>query len=139
MRQCTCPHLNPLPLHPRPSSILHIPNQLLFAIQSSSTYNMATHSESFVFESIFQCALQEYEIQTGINLIRHPLAIQLEHCNSVESITDVIEQQAQAFREFRGGNNKIITLLKHAVQVLHKLSAPASLSEHIGLVRPKGP
>ena len=100
---------------------------------------MATHSESSVFESIFQSALEEYEIQTGINLIRHPLAIQLERCFSVESITDVLEQQAQAFREFRGGNNKIITLLKPAVQVLHMLSAHAALGEHIGLVRPKSP
>ncbi|KAH9965155.1 hypothetical protein BJV74DRAFT_990815, partial [Russula compacta] len=94
---------------------------------------MATHTESFVLESIFQSALEEYENQTGINLIQHPLAIQLERCSSVESITDILEQQAQAFREFRGGNNKIMTLLKHAVQVLHKLSAPAALGEHIGI------
>ena len=76
------------------------------------------------------------ENKTGENLLQHPLAIQLESCNSVESITEVLKQQAQAFREFRGGNNKVTTLLRYSVQALHKLSAPVILGEHIGLVRP---
>lgn len=99
---------------------------------------MATVSESsvFDFESLFQAAVEEYENQTGMYLLRHSLAIQLDRCNSLESITEVLQQQAHAFREFRGGNNKIITLLKQTVQILHKLSAHAALGEHIGLVRP---
>ncbi|KAH9965156.1 hypothetical protein BJV74DRAFT_799613 [Russula compacta] len=92
---------------------------------------MAT--ESSFFESLFQLALDEYENQTGINLLQHPLAIQLDRCNSVESITELFQQQAEAFREFREGNHKILTLLKRAVQVLYKLSASATLAEHIGL------
>ena len=98
---------------------------------------MATLSQSSVFESLLQSALDEYENQTGINLLQHPLAVQLERCSSVESITEVLQQQAQAFREFRGSNNRIATLLRHTIQILHKLSAHVVLGEQIVLVRQK--
>jgi len=84
---------------------------------------MATLSESSVFEALFQSALEEYEKVTGINLVRHPLAAQLERCNSVESITQALKDQAEAFFEFRGSNHKAITLLKHTVLALNALSA----------------
>ncbi|KAH9986995.1 hypothetical protein BJV74DRAFT_508193 [Russula compacta] len=94
---------------------------------------MATLSQSSVFESLFQSALIEYENQTGINLLRHPIAVQLERCSSVESVTEVLQQQAQAFREFRGSNNRIATLLRHTVQIIHKLSAHVVRGEDIVL------
>jgi hypothetical protein len=88
-----------------------------------------------VFESLFQSALDEYEKQTGISLVGHPLAIQLEGCNSVDSITEILQEQAHSFREFRGGNNKIMKSLRRAVQVLHKLSGSVVIGEAIDLVR----
>ena len=88
-----------------------------------------------VFESLFQSALDEYEKQTGINLVGHPLAIRLEGCNSIDSITEVLQEQAHSFREFRGGNNKILKSLRRAVQVLHKLSGFVIIDEAAGLVR----
>ena len=84
---------------------------------------MATLSESSAFESLFQSALEEYEKVTGINLVRHPLAAQLERCNSVESVTQAIQDQAEAFCKFREGNHEAITVLKHTVRALHALSA----------------
>lgn len=106
-------------------------------IPFTSIRDMPTFSESSYFGSLFRSALDEYQNQTGINLLRHPLAVQLDRCNSVETINEVLEQQAWAFREFRGGNNKVMTLLKHAVHFLHKLSAAVVLGEHLGLVRPR--
>ncbi|KAH9978447.1 hypothetical protein BJV74DRAFT_136622 [Russula compacta] len=97
------------------------------------TNNMTTLSEPSTFESFFQSALDEYQRQTEIDLRRHPLALQLDRCDSVQSVTEVLKQQAQAFREFRGGNNKIITLINHAAQALHKLSTPVVHAEAIGL------
>ncbi len=94
---------------------------------------MATLHEFSVFESLFQSALEEYEVQTEINLVRHPLAAQLEPCNTVESITEVLQGQAQSFRELPEGD-KIVTLLKQTVQVLHKLSAGVVLVESLSLV-----
>jgi hypothetical protein len=84
---------------------------------------MATLPESSVFESLFQSALEKYEKVTGIDLVRHPLAAQLERCNSVESMTQVLQDRAEAFCKFRGGNHEAIAVLKHTVRALHTLSA----------------
>lgn len=97
--------------------------------------DMCTLSESFDFDALFQYALEEYEKETKINLARHPLARQLERCDSVESITQALQQQAKEFSEFRGSNHKVIKLLKNAVQALHKLSGTAAFAGSIGLVR----
>ena len=99
---------------------------------------MATPSESSVFESLFQCALDEYEKETGINLVEHPLAAKLERCNDVESITQALQEQTQAFREFRGENHPVLKFLKNAVQAVHNLSEIVALGESIGLVRGNG-
>ena len=83
---------------------------------------------------LFEAALQDYERQTGIPLAKHPLAEQLQNCDSVESVTAVLREQTQAFSEFRG-RDKVMGLLKNAVSVLYKLSATADLGQAIGLVR----
>jgi hypothetical protein len=83
---------------------------------------------------LFEAALQDYEKQTGIVLAKHPLAEQLQNCDSVESVTAVLSEQTQAFSDFRG-SDKILKPLKSAVSVLHKLSATADLGQPIGLVR----
>jgi hypothetical protein len=84
-------------------------------------------------QSLFQDALQRYEEQTGENLINHPLAQQLEQCNSVESITTVLQEQAQAFNEFR--RVKVMKPLKGIVHILHTLSTNKALCKAISLVR----
>jgi hypothetical protein len=80
--------------------------------------------------------LHDYEKQTGMELAKHPLAERLQECHSVESITAVLHEQAQAFDQFRG-KEKAIKLLKNTVSVLYKLSACAKLGEVIGVVRLK--
>jgi hypothetical protein len=87
------------------------------------------------WQVLFEAALQDYEKQTGIVLAIHPLAQQLQGCDSVESVTAVLHEQTQAFSEFRG-RDKILKPLKNALSVLHKLSATTDLGQVIGLVRP---
>lgn len=96
---------------------------------------MASLSETSILESLFQSALREYEKQTGINPVGHPLAAQLERCNNVESITEVLQDQTRNFLDFRGRNKGVITSLKRTIQVLHKLTGTASVVESISLVR----
>ena len=84
---------------------------------------------------IFEAALRDYEKQTGIALAKHPLAEQLQNCDSVESVTAVLREQTQAFKEFRG-KDKVLKPLKVAVSVLHKLSAAANFGQDVGLVSP---
>ena len=96
---------------------------------------MADQLESSNLQVLFEAALQDYQKQTGIPLAKHPLAEQLQNCDSVESVTAVFREQTQAFSKFQE-KDKILKPLKKAVSVLHKLSATASFGKDIGLVRP---
>ena len=96
---------------------------------------MTDHSR---FQVLFEAALQQYEKQTEIPLAKHPLAEQLQNCNSVDSVIAVLQEQVQAFNEFRG-TDKIMKSLRGVVSVLSALSTVAELSDSIGLVRRKEP
>jgi hypothetical protein len=59
-------------------------------------------------------------------LAEHPLAERLQDCNSVESVTAVLREQAQDFKEFRD-KDKVLKPLKKVLTVLHSLSSAANL------------
>jgi hypothetical protein len=83
---------------------------------------------------LFDAALQGYEKQTGMKLNDHPLARELENCLSVDSIMVILQQQARALIEHRGGDGKVMNSLNRAVHVLHALSTNTTLCEGIGVV-----
>lgn len=91
-------------------------------------------TSGFRLQLLFDSALQSYEKQTGMKLIDHPLARQLENCHSVDSIMDILQQQARTLTEFRGDDGKVMRPLKRVVHVLHSLSTSTTLGEGIGLV-----
>ena len=95
---------------------------------------MSDQSGSSHLRVLFEAALQEYEKHTGIALPKHPLAEKFQNCDSVESVTAVLREQAQAFHEFRE-DDKVSKLLKTVLSVLYKLSAAANFGPAIGLVR----
>ena len=74
---------------------------------------MSVPSDS-VFQALFQTACKEYETRAGTNLIEHPLAIQLQTCNSFESLISLLQEQARAFHEFRRNDDKVIISPNHA-------------------------
>jgi STAND-like protein len=82
---------------------------------------------------LFEAALQDYQKKTGIALAKHPLAEQLQHCNSIKSVTVVLRDQAQAFREFRE-KYKVLKPLKKVLTVLQNLTSAADLGQNIDLV-----
>jgi hypothetical protein len=85
------------------------------------------------FQALFETALQDYEKQTGISLPSHPLAHQFLNCDSAESVTTILDEQTQAFSEFRG-KDKVKKLIQVDVLVLYKLSAIAGLGQSISSV-----
>jgi fungal STAND N-terminal Goodbye domain len=99
---------------------------------------MGDQSESTSFRALFESAFQAYEKKTGITLAEHPLAMQLQSCHSVESMTALVQDQASAFNEFRG-KDRVTKSLKSTLSILIKLSATASLGSAVGLVCRKGP
>jgi len=84
--------------------------------------------------SLFETALREYEKQAETNLLDNSLTIKLQNCDSADAISTVLQEQAQAFRRFRGDNGKLNKWLKRTVHVLHTLSTSSVLGEGIGLV-----
>ena len=97
--------------------------------------DMSDQLASSRFEALFEEALREYEKQTGIPLAKHPLAEQFQSCQSVESVTSLLQEQTQALSDFRG-TDKIMKSLKSLVSVLSRVSAVAALGHNIGLVCP---
>jgi hypothetical protein len=93
------------------------------------------HSGAPQFRLLFEAALEDYRKQTGTKLVDHPLYARLIKCDSVESITDVLQEQARALLKYRGDDGKIMKSLKCAVHVLHSFSSGSLLGEAIGLVR----
>jgi hypothetical protein len=85
-------------------------------------------------KSLFETALNEFEKRAGITLDQHPIIDKLVNCESADSIIEVLQEQAQAFRNFRGDDGKIMTWLKRTVNVLWALSTSDVLAEGVGLV-----
>jgi hypothetical protein len=97
---------------------------------------MSRSSPPSSFQTLFSAALQDYERQTGTGLIDHPLAKQLERCDSVDSITAILQEQSRIFHGFRGDDGTLMKSLKCSVDILYTLSGTV-LGEGIGLVRLK--
>jgi hypothetical protein len=96
---------------------------------------MSDQSGSSHLRVLFEAALENYKQQTGIALAEHPLAERLQDCNSVESVTAILRDQAQDFKEFRE-KDKILKPLKKVLTVLHRLPSAADFAQDIGLVCP---
>ncbi|KAF8259081.1 hypothetical protein EI94DRAFT_1790681 [Lactarius quietus] len=86
--------------------------------------------------SLFETALKEYEKQAGMNLVDNRLIIRLQSCDSADAISAVLQEQAQAFHKFRGGDGKLISWLKRTVHVLYTLSTSSALGAGVGLPFP---
>jgi hypothetical protein len=95
---------------------------------------MADHSGTIRVRELFESAFQAYEKEAGVTLIEHPLAIQLQSCDSVECITALLQAQAQAFGE-SPGIDKVMKPIRNTVTSLTRLSATASLTLDMSLVR----
>jgi hypothetical protein len=97
---------------------------------------MAHPPRSTDFRALFESALLGYEEKTGITLADHPLAVQLQSCHSVESITAFLQGQAQAISNIRE-NDRIMKSIKTSVSILSLLSTADSLADAFDLVRQK--
>ena len=95
---------------------------------------MGHQSGSSSFRVLFESALQDYQNQTGITLTEHPLVQQLQNCDSVGSITTLLEGQARALGEFQG-SDRMTKSLKSVVSVICSLSASAVFGDVSHLVR----
>jgi hypothetical protein len=96
---------------------------------------MSDQSGSSRLRVLFGAALEDYKQQTGIELAEHPLAERLQYYNSVESVTDILREQAQDLKDFRD-KDKVLKPLKKVLTVLHRLPSGANFAQDVGLVSP---
>jgi hypothetical protein len=63
-------------------------------------------------KSPFETALNEFEKRAGSGLLQHQLINKLINCQSADSVTEVLQEQAQALSIFRGDDGKLVKWLK---------------------------
>jgi len=93
-----------------------------------------TPASSPNFQLIFNNALKGYEKSTKNDLLAHPLAAQLQPCDSPSAILAVIHQQLQGLHQSQRGDERLRKWLNPTVNVLFAFSA--TLGEGVGLVSP---
>jgi hypothetical protein len=89
-------------------------------------------SSSSNFQSIFNASLQAYDRKTKNRLLDHPLATQLQSCDSLNAILSVLQDLVQKFDQRRTSDDRLKNWLNPTVNVLYTFSA--TLGEGVGLV-----
>jgi hypothetical protein len=123
----------PLRTQPFTTTIYHQP--VVFSPLTVPIFEMSQPSSlSSTFQVLFNAALQDYKDKTGNTLTDHPIAKQLEACESVNSITAILQEQARSFRETTENDGKLMKALNSSVDVLCAPSINSALNEAIGAV-----
>jgi hypothetical protein len=94
---------------------------------------MAASSSNF--QLVINNALKAYEKRTKNDLLAHPLAAQLQTCDSPGAILAVLQQQVQELNQSRSTDDRWTKWLDPVVSVLCAFSA--TLGEGVGLVSPR--
>ncbi|KAH9014257.1 hypothetical protein EDB84DRAFT_1443925 [Lactarius hengduanensis] len=100
-------------------------------MSSSTPGQTATPSD---FKSVLDAALSEYKKKTGKDLHDHPLATEVQRCDSVDAIKAIFQGQAKAFQRFRDGDQRLMKWISPVVDVLYTFSG--TLGEVAGMAFP---
>ncbi|KAH8978236.1 hypothetical protein EDB92DRAFT_1911094 [Lactarius akahatsu] len=84
------------------------------------------------FRTIFVAALKAYEKKTKTDLLTHPLATQLQSCNSSTDALAVLHDKVSEFDHSRTQNERLSSWLNPTINVLYAFSA--TLGEGVGLI-----
>ena len=79
---------------------------------------------------MLETALDEYKKKTGDDLLAHWLADELQTCESVDAVLDILRDQAKAFD--RSGDRRPMTWIDPLVHVVHSFSD--ALGDGVSLV-----
>ena len=83
------------------------------------------------FQSVFDAALEEYEKKTKSKLLTHPLAAQLQSCDTPTAILSVLHDLILQFDCRRSSDGRLSNWLKPTVNVFCSLSV--TLGQGVGL------
>ena len=98
--------------------------------------NSLLNTSSSQFQAIFNAALKEYSHKTGKDIVTDPITTKLRCCSSPDAVLNVLQEEAQAFNDFRNGNRKVQLMrkLKPTVDIVLALSTNEVLGNAIGSV-----
>ena len=85
------------------------------------------------FQLIFNNALKAYNKQTNNDILLHPLAADLQACQSPSAILAVLQQQVQELGQSQTSDERLTRWLDPTVNVLFAFSE--TIGEGISLVR----
>ncbi|KAH9017547.1 hypothetical protein EDB84DRAFT_691187 [Lactarius hengduanensis] len=91
-----------------------------------------TAAPSSIFKSMLDTALAEYQTKTGDDLLAHWLAAELQTCESVDAVLDILRDQAKAFEQ--SGDQKLMKWIDPLVHVLYTFSG--ALGDGVSLAFP---
>ena len=92
----------------------------------SQTPATTAASSSSRFQAIFQAAIKSYQKQTKKDLLAHPLASQLQACDSTNAIIAILQDQVRQFDKSHSGDERLTKWLGPTVNVLNAFSATIS-------------
>jgi hypothetical protein len=119
------PNCSPLPnYHPGIRHRLSLGTKKLIpsALMSQSHLAASSSSSDSNFQLIINNALKAYEKRTKNDLLAHPLAAQIQACDSLSSILTVLQQQIQGLDQSRS-DDRWTKWLDPTVNVLFAFSA----------------
>ena len=85
-----------------------------------------------ILDSIFNAALRAYEKKTGNDITSHPLATELQSCDSPDAILAILRRQIPTPDRSHNGDETFAKCLIPTVNVLYTLSD--ALGDGVGLV-----
>ncbi|KAI9467308.1 hypothetical protein BJY52DRAFT_1413429 [Lactarius psammicola] len=104
-----------------------LPNLSSAILQHSSNMNQPPASSSMSasanFKVIFEKALKAYQKTTKQDLTAHPLASQLQACDSPAAILTILQGQVDQFIQSRSGDERLKKWLNPTISVLYAFSA----------------
>ena len=127
------PLVRPLPSsYHRPTPRSHFYHHELSLVHPVMSRAQLEPTPSSNLQLIFNNALKAYEKRTKNDLLAHPLAAQLQACDSPTAILALLHQQVQELNQSRKSDERLSRWLDPTVNVLYALSA--TLGEGAGLV-----
>ena len=84
------------------------------------------------FQPVLEAALEAYEKKTKFKLLTHPLAAQLQSCDTPTAVLSVLQDLIQQFDCRRSSDERLSNWLNPTINVLYALSS--TISQCAGLV-----
>jgi hypothetical protein len=86
------------------------------------------------YQHILDAASANYLKDTGRDLVKDQVAVEIKSCESSNDILNVVKRHAEKFDEFRKGDSELMKYLEPIVKGLHVLFANKALSAGVSQV-----